>query len=131
MPLAPYVSIENLLPLCIIILAAALLMHVLRTRRKLDALDVDGLKRRLLDLEKKAVEQEGALEESRRNLADVTITTRALGQDLKEVQEESSRFLTIFKTVLYGFDYIVQGCKNALEIGPSEKRPEEKRITPE
>jgi len=131
MSLISLLSIENVLAACIIILAVAVLVHVCKTRRRLEAINFEEIERRLRELEKKAVEGEVSCDQLRRNLAEVTIKTKTLEHDLAEVQEESRRFLNIFKTVLYGFDYIVQGCKNALEISPEEKRPEAKRIIPE
>ncbi|MCX6354173.1 MAG: hypothetical protein NTZ78_04625 [Candidatus Aureabacteria bacterium] len=131
MPLISLLSIENVLAACIIILAIAVLVHVFKTRRRLEAINFEEIERRLRELEKKAVEAATSCDQLRRNLAEVTIKTKTLEHDLAAVQEESSRFLNIFKTVLYGFDYIVQGCKSALEISPEEKRPEAKRIIPE
>lgn len=41
---------------------------------------------------------------------------RRIDERLNDFESQSVRNAEIFKTVLYGFDFIVQGCKKALEI---------------
>ncbi|MCX6338815.1 MAG: hypothetical protein NTX71_02710 [Candidatus Aureabacteria bacterium] len=131
MPLSFAMTLNILIVASLAVLALAVLMHVRQTRRKLDAIDFEEMKRRLSDLGQKVEEIERALETSRKETAELKIKGKAIENDLSEIKEEMRRFLGIFKTVLYGFDYIVQGCKNALEIGPAEKQPGEKQILSE
>jgi septal ring factor EnvC (AmiA/AmiB activator) len=131
MPLSFAMTLNILIVASLAVLALAVLLHVRQTRRKLDAIDFEEMKRRLSDLGQKVEEAERALETSRKETAELKIKGKAIENDLSEIQEEMRRFLGIFKTVLYGFDYIVQGCKNALEIGPAEKQPAEKQILSE
>ncbi len=111
------------------LLAAAALLNARQVRRRLDRLDVEGLSRRVADLGREAEGQAREIEAGRRECAEAKIRLAAAEDELSRVKEESARFLGIFKTVLYGFDYIVQGCKSALEISPGGKEPGEKRIT--
>jgi len=131
MPLSLILTVHILLAVSLAALALAVLLHVRQTRRKLDAIDFEEMKRRLSDLGQRVEEAERALETSRKETAELKIKAKAIENDLREIQEEMGRFLGIFKTVLYGFDYIVQGCKNALEIGPVEKQTGEKQIPSE
>jgi hypothetical protein len=131
MTLSSIITIQNLLIVSLAVLALAVLLHVRQTRRKLAAIDFENVKRRLSDLAPKVEENERAIETSSREIAELKIKAKTAEDDLKEVQGEMGRFLGVFKTVLYGFDYIVQGCKNALEINPQEKQPEEKQIKSE
>ena len=131
MPLSFAMTLNILIVASLAVLALAVLMHVRQTRRKLDAIDFEEMKRRLSDLGQKVEEIERALETSRKETAELKIKGKAIENDLSEIKEEMRRFLGIFKTVLYGFDYIVQGCKNSLEIGPAEKQPGEKQILSE
>jgi septal ring factor EnvC (AmiA/AmiB activator) len=131
MPLSSIITLQNLLIVALTVLALAVLLHVRQTRRRLAAIDFEDVKRRISDLTKKMEESESAIESSQKEIAELKIKAKATENDLKEIQEEMSRFLGVFKTVLYGFDYIVQGCKNALEIGPQEKQTEEKQIPSE
>jgi len=131
MPLSLILTVHILLAVSLAALALAVLLHVRQTRRKLDAIDFEEMKRRLSDLGQRVEEAERALETSRKETAELKIKAKAIENDLREIQEEMGRFLGIFKTVLYGFDYIVQGCKNALEIGPEEKQAGEKQIVSE
>ena len=124
-------TLQALLIVSLALLALAVLLHVRQTRRKLNAIDFEEVKRRLSELARKVEEDERALETSRKDTAELKIKAKTVENDLKEIQEEMSRFLRVFKTVLYGFDYIVQGCKNALEIGPAEKQAGEKQIPSE
>ncbi len=124
-------TLQALLIVSLALLALAVLLHVRQTRRKLNAIDFEEVKRRLSELARKVEEDERALETSRKDTAELKIKAKTVENDLKEIQEEMSRFLGVFKTVLYGFDYIVQGCKNALEIGPAEKQAGEKQIPSE
>lgn len=112
----------------ILVLAAAIFIHVSRVRRHLEGLNPEEMKRRIAFLEKKASEIDGEIAVHTREGAELKIKVAALEGDVKEVREESARFLGVFKTVLYGFDYIVQGCKNALEITGAEEQPAEKQI---
>ncbi|MDD5557103.1 MAG: hypothetical protein PHN82_07625 [bacterium] len=113
------------------LLAVAVLLHVRQTRRRLDGIDVEGLARRLSAVEERTAEAERAVEACRKGGAEMQMRAKAIENDVAEVRTESARFLGIFKTVLYGFDYIVQGCKSALEISAPETPPAEKRITGE
>jgi len=131
MPLSFVMTLQTLLIASLAVLALAVLLHVRQTRRKLEAIDFEEMKRRLSDLGQKVEETERALETSRKETAELKIKVKAIENDLREIREEMGRFLGIFKTVLYGFDYIVQGCKNALEIGPGEKQTGEKQIPSE
>jgi hypothetical protein len=131
MSLTSIITFQNILIVSLAILALAVLLHVRQTRRKLAAIDFEEVKRRLSDLARKVEEDEHAIETSRKETAELKIKAKAAENDLKEIQGEMGRFLGVFKTVLYGFDYIVQGCKNALEIGSPEKQAEEKQIPSE
>lgn len=131
MPLSFAMTLNILIVASLAVLALAVLLHVRQTRRRLEAIDFGEMKRCLSDLGQKLEEAERALETSRKETAELKIKGKAVENDLRGIQEEMSRFLGIFKTVLYGFDYIVQGCKNALEIGPAEKQAGEKRILSE
>jgi septal ring factor EnvC (AmiA/AmiB activator) len=131
MTLSSIITLQNLLIVSLAVLALAVLLHVRQTRRKLAAIDFEDVKRRLSDLAKKVEENESSIESSRKDTAELKIKAKTTENDLKEIQGEMGRFLGVFKTVLYGFDYIVQGCKNALEINPQEKQPEEKQIPSE
>lgn len=51
---------------------------------------------------------------------------RQIQERLNDFETQSSRNAEIFKTVLYGFDFIVQGCKKALEI--QDLREVEKKL---
>lgn len=125
------ITLQNLMIAFLVLLALALLLHVRQTRRRLAAIDFEDVKRRLADLAQKTEEAERAIETSRKEIAELKIKAKTAEDDLKEIQGEMNRFLGVFKTVLYGFDYIVQGCKNALEIGPVEKQAGEKQIPSE
>ena len=114
-----------------LLLAAAALLNARQVRRRLDRLNVEELSRRVADLGASAEEQGRDLEVFRRDCAELKMRLKAAEDELVHVKEESARFLGIFKTVLYGFDYIVQGCKSALEVGPGEPPPGEKRIAAE
>ncbi len=131
MPHSFVMMIQTITIASFIVLALAVLLHVRWTRRKLEAIDFEEILHRLSDLGQKVQEAESALETCRKETAELKIKTKAIENDLREIREEMSRFLGIFKTVLYGFDYIVQGCKNALEIGPAEKPAGEKQIPSE
>ena len=115
----------------ILILAFAIYLHVRKTRRYLANLNLEELKRNIANLQQRAEEIEHDVELCRKEGAETKIKTSALEGEIKDIKEENSRYLKVFKTVLYGFDYIVQGCKNALEIEAPEQQPEEKRITSE
>lgn len=115
----------------LLILSIAVLIHARQTRRRLDALNIEETARRLAALEEKAGDAEHSIEELGRDSADLKMRTKAIEAEISEIKEESRRYLGIFKTVLYGFDYIVQGCKSALEIGGEEKHAGEKRIISE
>lgn len=125
------ITLQNLMIAFLVLLALAVLLHVRQTRRKLAAIDFEDVKRRLSELARKLEEDERALEFTRKDTAELKIKAKTVENDLKEIRGEMSRFLGVFKTVLYGFDYIVQGCKNALEIGPVEKQAGEKQIPSE
>lgn len=114
-----------------LLLAAAALLNARQVRRRLDRLNVEELSRRVADLGAAAEEQGRDIEVCRRDCAELKMRLKAAEDELAQVKEESARFLGIFKTVLYGFDYIVQGCKSALEIPAGEKQPAEKRIDAE
>ena len=113
----------------LVILATALLLHVRRVSRALSSLKLEEAKRRISDLEKQAEKTEQTLSVIEKEGAQAKIKAQILENELKEVKETSTRYLGIFKTVLYGFDYIVQGCKNALEIEAPPMHPQEKQIT--
>lgn len=112
----------------LILLAAAVLLHARQVRRRLDRFNFEETTRRVAELSKESEERGRDLEVCRRDCAELKMRLTAAENELVQVKEESARFLGIFKTVLYGFDYIVQGCKSALEISPGEKPPGEKRI---
>lgn len=112
----------------LILLAAAVLLHARHVRRRLAGLNFEEMSRRVADLGRESGEHARDLEVCARDCADLKMRLKAAEDELVQVKEESARFLGIFKTVLYGFDYIVQGCKSALEISPAETKPEEKRI---
>ncbi|MCX6356563.1 MAG: hypothetical protein NT045_01580 [Candidatus Aureabacteria bacterium] len=131
MPLTIFLPPPRILILSLLLLSTAVLFHVRRMRRRIEAIDIDSLQRRIAALEARSEEHEGAIDIARKDAAEAKIKARALEGGLAQVQEESSRFLNIFKTVLYGFDYIVQGCKNAIELNPGDQRPPERRIGPE
>jgi hypothetical protein len=131
MPMPAVWSYETFVALSLLILAVAVFLHVRQTRRRLDMIDVEQLARRLNALEEKATESERSINLCLKDDAELKMRTKAVEGDLEEIKEENKRYLSIFKTVLYGFDYIVQGCKSALELGEAEKGPGEKRITGE
>jgi len=122
---------ETFAAIFLIVLAIAVFLHARQTRRRLAAIDIEGMTRRLAALEEKAAENEGSLNLCLKDGAELKMRAKAIEDDLGEVKEENKRYLGIFKTVLYGFDYIVQGCKSALELGGAAKAPGEKRITGE
>lgn len=113
----------------ILILALAFYIHFRKTQRFISNLNLDELKRAINNLEQKTDGIEQDVKSCRKEGAETKIKTTALEDEIRTLKEENSRYLDIFKTVLYGFDYIVQGCKKALEIGTTEEQPEEKRIT--
>ena len=115
----------------ILILALAIYIHVRKTRRFISNLNLDELKRAINNLEQKTDGIEQDVEFCRKEGAETKIKTTALEDEVTAIKEENSRYLDIFKTVIYGFDYIVQGCKKALEIEPSEEQPEAKQIPPD
>ena len=124
-------TIQFVLTASMVILATAVLIHVRRIRERLGDIDPDSIKGRLAELERKALETESELATRAREAAEISGRLDGLKGELDELREESARFLNVFKTVLYGFDYIVQGCKTALEIKGADQRPPEKRITTE
>lgn len=125
------IDVQLLFAFSLILLAAAMLLHARQVRRRLARLNVEGLTHRVAALAAEAEERGRDLEVCRRDCAELKMRLAAAEGELAQVKEESARFLGIFKTVLYGFDYIVQGCKSALEVGPGEPPPGEKRIAAE
>ena len=115
----------------ILLLALALYLHVRRTRRHLASLNLEEMKNNIANLLQKTEELDRGIETCRKEEAEIKIKTSALEGEVDAIKDENRRYLGIFKTVLYGFDYIVQGCKNALEIEAPEQQPEEKRIASE
>jgi hypothetical protein len=114
----------------IFILALAMLLHVRSVRKTFSRINVDQLAEDIASNKREISDIREENEKIRANSEQTKIKIREIEDDLKKIKQESEKYLGIFKTVLYGFDYIVQGCKNALEIEPSEQ-PEEKQITSE
>jgi septal ring factor EnvC (AmiA/AmiB activator) len=115
----------------ILLLALALYLHVRRTRRHLASLNLEELKKNIANLLQKTEDLDHSIEACRKEEAEIKIKTSALEGEIDAIKDENRRYLGIFKTVLYGFDYIVQGCKNALEIEAPEQQTEEKQIASE
>lgn len=122
-------TLEFVFVASMVILATAVFFHVRRVSKKLADLNIEEAKRRIAELEQKVDKTDHDLSILEKEEAETKIKTRALEGELKEVKETSNRYLGLFKTVIYGFDYIVQGCKNALEIEGPGQQPEEKQLT--
>ncbi|HOE26942.1 MAG TPA: hypothetical protein PK696_04515 [bacterium] len=123
--------LEWITPVSLVLLAAAVFLHARQVRRRLDRLNIEELSRRVAALSAQSEEHGRDLAVCGRDCAELKMRLAAAEGELAQVKEESARFLGIFKTVLYGFDYIVQGCKSALEVGPGGQPPGEKRIAAE
>lgn len=69
--------------------------------------------------------------------ASLDIKSRELVSEIGEIKKKNEDYVKLFKTVVYGFDYIVQGCKSAIGMeaapGPVEKiiSPDHMRRIPE
>ncbi len=77
------------------------------------------------------------LDAAERAAASLDIKSRELASELEEIKKKNEGYVKLFKTVVYGFDYIVQGCKSAIGMeappGSVEKivSPDQKLRIPE
>jgi hypothetical protein len=127
--MTPYLQlIYQLLILCsLLLLAIAVLLHARRVSKQFSRFKLDDIKHRLDKIEKEMHELQRETAALQKESAGIKIRTKTLEGEVTDVKEASNRYLNVFKTVLYGFDYIVQGCKNAIE-SHGEETPEEKQI---
>lgn len=68
------------------------------------------------------------LEDAERNAANLDIKSREMASEIEEIKKKNEAYVKLFKTVVHGFDYIVQGCKSAIGIEPVAE-PIEKIVT--
>lgn len=74
--------------------------------------------------DKKLDEIRKRLEELEKSVANLDIKNRETDAEIEGIKRKNEDYVKLFKTVLHGFDYIVQGCKSALGIEGGVERDE-------
>lgn len=64
------------------------------------------------------------LEELEKGMANLDMKTREMAAEIDVIKKKNEDYVKLFKTVVYGFDYIVQGCKSALGVEAGAERDE-------
>lgn len=70
--------------------------------QRLKALEGRGIQERLTSLEEA--------------MAEVRIRIEKTEGEVRDLRARGDRYINLFRTVLHGFDYIVQGCKSVMEV---------------
>ena len=88
---------------------------ILFNKRKINLLNINRILTQLDQVEKNFTSKHTTLKE------EVFLEITQLKEKIAILESHSSKNKELFKTVLNGFDFIVQGCKNAIEANPQPK----------
>ena len=70
------------------------------------------------------------LEALEKDVANLGIKSGELASGIEEIRKKNEDHVKLFRTVVYGFDYIVQGCKAALGVEEGADEVSERIVPP-